>query len=79
MEIELSIGSKVLINGVECEVIKSRKCSSCQVHKSTAGRSSNSGSSLQCGTKYNGNTSDFACSKDNRTDKTDIVFSPVKI
>ena len=72
--IELSIGSKLLVNGVECMVTESRACSNCEIHKMTSGRKFSDGTSLQCGTKYGGNTSDFSCSKDMRTDNKNIIF-----
>lgn len=78
MEIELEIGQKVTINGNVCEVVKSRKCSDCEVQKATQGRQNYQGVSMQCGKKSNGNTTDFACSKDIRSDKTDIIFRRVR-
>ena len=78
MEVELEIGAKIKISGVLCEVVKSRKCSSCEVKKATQGRANYDGASMQCGTKYGGNTTDFACSKDARNDKTDIIFKRIE-
>jgi hypothetical protein len=77
MDIELQIGDKVRIAGVLCEVVKSRKCSDCQVQKATAGRKNNYGQDMQCGKRYNGNTTDIACSRDVRSDNTDIIFKAI--
>lgn len=78
MDVELEIGTKVKINGHICEVIKSRKCSSCEVHKVTKGSKNYNGSDMQCGTKNNCNTSKFACSKDVRSDGVNIIFKRVE-
>lgn len=72
MEIELKIGTKLIVNGVECEVVEGNKCSTCEIQKANAMRWD--GSSKKCGTRNNGNTSCFACSKESRSDKKDILF-----
>lgn len=77
MEIELEIGAKVKINGNLCEVVKSRKCSDCEVQKATFGRKNYQGLDMQCGKKYGGNTTDLACSKESRSDKADIIFKRI--
>lgn len=73
MKIELEIGQILKIDGVLCEVIPSRKCSDCEVQKSTR----INGYNMQCGKRYNGNTSVFSCSKDVRKDKTNIIFRKI--
>ena len=74
MEIELKIGTKLIVNGAECEVIEGNKCSTCEVQKATSYITLRDGSSKKCGTRKNGNTSWFACSKESRSDKKDILF-----
>lgn len=78
MDIEIPIGTKLIINGVECEVAESRKCSDCEIKRATAYMFSKDGISRRCGTKLNSNTSWFACSKDCRSDKKDIIFKRIK-
>lgn len=74
MEIELKIGTKLIINDVECEVVEGRKCSDCEIQKVTCNMTLHDGRSNKCGTKNNGNTSWFACGKNFRSDKKDILF-----
>jgi hypothetical protein len=78
MDLDLEIGTKIRVRGVLCEVVKSRKCSDCEVQKATSGRKSLEGVDMQCGKRRNGNTTDIACSKDIREDKTDVIFKRVQ-
>ena len=72
--IEIPIGTKLFIEGNLCIVKEGRACSRCAIQKMTACRKSYLGLSMKCGTKDNGNTTDFICSKNDRTDKKDILF-----
>lgn len=74
MEIELKIGTKLIINEVECEVIEGRKCSDCEIQKATSYMTLHDGRSNKCGTRHNGNTSWFTCGKEFRSDGKDILF-----
>jgi hypothetical protein len=40
MDLDLEIGTKIRVRGVLCEVVKSRKCSDCEVQKATSGSKS---------------------------------------
>jgi len=74
MKIDLKIGTKLIINEVECEVVEGRKCSNCEIQKATSSMILHDGRSNKCGTKHNGNTSWFTCGKEFRSDKKDIFF-----
>lgn len=73
--IELPVGTELLVNGQPCIVKEGRSCTKCVIREKTAGRKGVYGDSLQCGTRYNGNTSDFICDKDRRSDKKHTYFA----
>lgn len=75
--IEISIGTKLIINGNWCVVKEGRTCSKCAIQQMTSCRTSSQGLSMKCGTKHNGNTTDFICSKNDRTDNKNIFFEKI--
>ena len=77
MNIEIKIGTELFIQDKKCIVTESRKCSDCAIQKLTSSRFSSDKNSLKCGTRYNGNTSDFLCSKETRSDKKNIIFKEI--
>jgi hypothetical protein len=74
MEIEIPIGTKLIINGINCEISEGRKCSICILQNQIKYNNV----FIKCGTKHNGNVSHFSCSKETRTDKKDIIFLEIK-
>lgn len=76
--VEIPIGTKIIIDDKLCIVKEGRSCSRCAVQKMTACRTNTYGASLKCGTKKTGNTTDFLCSKDNRTDGKNILFESIE-
>ncbi len=75
--IEIPIGTRIFINEVECEVKVGRACSRCEIQKMTSCRTNSHGNSMKCGTMKHGNTTDFICSKDDRSDKKNIIFERI--
>ena len=79
MEIEISIGTQLLVNDVLCEVVESNKCSECEIQKGTSKMTYFHGGSMKCGTRRNANTSWMTCSKEVRSDKKNIIFKKTVI
>jgi len=75
--VEIPIGAVLLIDEEPCIVKEGRTCKKCAIRQMTAGRLNLYGGSMQCGTRENGNTSDFLCAKDVRTDKKYVYFAKV--